>query len=276
LWHYFDPVTRAAPRPHGHAPAIRALGLLAALGLAPGCFPGRSPGLVGAPDVAVALPEPAPSEPPPAPGARHVVQRGQTLWRIARAYGVALEELARANGIQDPARLETGQVLVVPGAAHAIEVAPYRAAPAAAGAAMPASIAPALADALLWPVEGGRILSPFGAPRRGRSHRGADIAGAAGQPVRAAEAGRVVFSSDTRGGYGKTVILEHDDRLRSLYAHNADLLVREGEWVERGQTIARVGRTGNASTEHCHFEIRQDTTAIDPLPLLAGPGADEP
>jgi murein DD-endopeptidase MepM/ murein hydrolase activator NlpD len=207
----------------------------------------------------------------------HVVQRGQTLWRIARAYGVPLDDLARANGLADPTRLEAGRLLVVPGATRALAVAPYPALPEAKnGAAAPASYSPPDSGDLLWPVEGGKVLSLYGAPRRGRSHRGLDISGQAGQPVRAAGAGRVVFSSDTRGGYGKTVILEHDERLRSLYAHNSDLLVREGEWVEQGQAIARVGRTGNASTEHCHFELRRDDAAIDPLPLLSDRSEDEP
>jgi murein DD-endopeptidase MepM/ murein hydrolase activator NlpD len=69
-------------------------------------------------------------------------------------------------------------------------------------------------------------------------------------------------------GYGKTVILDHGDGLRSLYAHNAKLLVRVGQSVERGQPVALLGRTGNATADHCHFEIRRGDRRLDPLLFL--------
>ncbi len=69
-------------------------------------------------------------------------------------------------------------------------------------------------------------------------------------------------------GYGKTVILDHRDGMQSLYAHNSVLLVRVGERVEQGQSIARVGRTGNATTDHCHFEIRLNDRRVDPMRWL--------
>ena len=83
----------------------------------------------------------------------------------------------------------------------------------------------------------------------------------------AVRSGRVLYSSSMRD-YGRTVILDHGDGLRSLYAHNSKLLVQKGQQVYRGQAIARVGRTGNATTEHCHFEIRRDEVPVDPLPYL--------
>jgi murein DD-endopeptidase MepM/ murein hydrolase activator NlpD len=85
----------------------------------------------------------------------------------------------------------------------------------------------------------------------------------------AARAGRVVYSGDKLSGYGKLVILDHGDGLQTLYAHGLELLVRVGDAVEKGQPIARVGRTGNATTEHCHFEIRKDRLPVDPLPYLS-------
>ena len=66
-------------------------------------------------------------------------------------------------------------------------------------------------------------------------------------------------------GYGKTVVIDHGDGMKSLYAHNSRLMVQRGERVRRGQTIARIGRTGNASTEHCHLEIRENDGPRDPL-----------
>ncbi len=213
--------------------------------------------------------EPQPSAELPGPqeaasGVWHRVERGQTLWRIARAYGVPLEELARANGIDDPSSIATGTRLFVPGARATIEVTPYGA---------PSVPDPDVArrlpgPGLVWPVAGGRVLSRFGAPRPGRQHQGVDIAGRPGDPVRAVAPGRVVYSGSTMRGYGKTVIVDHGNGLRSLYAHGSKLLVGHGERVERGQPVALVGRTGNASVEHCHFELRRGTRPIDPLPYF--------
>jgi lipoprotein NlpD len=120
----------------------------------------------------------------------------------------------------------------------------------------------------LWPVHGGQVLSGFGAQRRDHAHMGVDIRGRQGQSVLAAREGRVRYSGSTMRGYGKTVIVDHGQGLSSLYAHNAELLVKVGQVVARGQSLARVGRSGNATTDHCHFEIRRYDRPIDPLLLL--------
>lgn len=195
----------------------------------------------------------------PGPGVGHPVEAGQTLWRIARVYGVPLDELARANGIDDPASLEVGRTLLIPGATKRLEVAPYKAA---------ASMTPELP--LTWPVADARILSHFGATRHDRRHHGLDIGGRRDEPVRAALGGLVVFTGSTMRDYGKTVILDHGNGLSTLYAHGSALLVREGQRVQRGQPIARIGRSGNAETEHCHFEVRRNDVPVDPLPYLNG------
>jgi len=199
---------------------------------------------------------------------RHVVEEGQTLWRIARTYGVALEDLARANDIADPSVLAIGQSLIVPGATRALPVPPY---PAPALGDPSSGAAVSISSLLDWPVPGGHVLSPYGAARRSHRHEGIDIGAARGNPVRAADAGLVVYSGSTLRGYGKTIIIDHGGGLRSLYAHNSQLLAGEGRRVERGQIIARVGRTGNASSEHCHFEIRRNDVPVDPMPYLARP-----
>jgi murein DD-endopeptidase MepM/ murein hydrolase activator NlpD len=190
-------------------------------------------------------------------GVLHVVQPGETLWRIARTYGVELSDLTAANDIDDPSRIEAGRTLFVPGASS------MRTIPTP-------SAGPVSGDAIFsWPVRNGRLLSPFGVPRRGHNHSGIDIGAKFGQAVLAVGAGQVVYSGSRMRGYGKTVIIRHQNTFSSLYAHNSALMVDEGDWVERGQPIARIGRSGNASTEHCHFELRRNETAVDPLPYLA-------
>jgi LysM repeat protein len=207
--------------------------------------------------------EPAAPETPPVDTAViHVVEPGQTLWRIAHSYGVPLAVLARANEIDDATRIDVGQTLRVPGALEPLTIAAY---PAPLDAP-PQVAAPGATFA--WPVAGGTILSHFGVVRRSGRHAGIDIRGERGQPVLAAQAGRVTFSGSSMRGYGKTVMLDHGDGWVSLYAHNSALHVAVGDFVQRGQAIADVGRTGNATTDHCHFEIRQGDRPVDPLQLL--------
>lgn len=203
----------------------------------------------------------------------HVVEPGQTLWRIARTYGVELDELRRANGIDDPARIAEGQALTIPGADAVRDVPPF---PAPLGSiAEPSSteiVTPlALIDASgwIWPVPGGQIVGRYGDARRTHGHAGLDIRGRAGQPILAARPGRIRYSGSTLRGYGKTVVIDHRDGTSTLYGHNSDLLVREGEEVQAAQEIARLGSSGNATTAHCHFEVRKDDEPVDPLPLFS-------
>jgi murein DD-endopeptidase MepM/ murein hydrolase activator NlpD len=198
----------------------------------------------------------SPVEPGEPRGVIHVVERGQTLWRIARAYGVDLDELARINRIEDPTDMGIGLRLFVPGATVVLEVPPAD------------YVEPAGDADWLWPVRGGRLVSGFGAPRRTHRHQGIDIGGRRGEPVLASRAGVVIYSGSGMRGYGKTVILDHGDGTETLYAHNHTLAVRNGQRVVQGQRIAGVGRTGNASAEHCHFEVRLGDRAVDPMLYL--------
>jgi len=202
-------------------------------------------------------------------GVEHIVQSGQTLWRIARAYGIDPRELARANGIENPAQIEAGQRVFIPGAAVVRSIPPFPAPLEPVDSTTPGRPEPQqpVETDWVWPVRG-QLMSGFGSPRRGHAHRGIDIRGRHGDPVRAARAGRVTYSDSGMRGYGKTIILDHGSGLSTLYAHNTSLLVVRGQWVEQGEKIARVGRTGNATTEHCHFEIRRLGRAVDPLPFL--------
>ena len=204
----------------------------------------------------------------PADGIVHIVQPGQTLWRIARVYGITLDTLAETNGIEDPSRVEVGTPIFVPGARATLVVAPY---PAPLPTSRPGpAIHPAPTADFLWPVDGGTFLRPFGEPRRHHTHAGVDIRGARGQDILASKAGVVAFCGRTKTGYGTMVVLDHGDGVQTLYAHAEKTLVKAGDSVRRGQPIALLGRTGNATTEHCHFEIRLENRAVDPMTYLLG------
>ncbi len=107
-------------------------------------------------------------------------------------------------------------------------------------------------------------LSPF--------HRGQDIASPCGTPIRAAAGGTVV-QAGYLGSYGNWVLLDNGDGIQSGYAHSTSLLVRPGQKVAAGQTIATVGSTGASSGCHLHFEVRVHGVAIDPVPFMAGRNA---
>ena len=205
----------------------------------------------------------------PADGIVHVVQPGQTLWRIARAYDVPLDTLAEANGIADPSRVEVGTPIFVPGARATIEVAPYPAPPPSARSVPP--IRPEPPADFLWPVDGGDV---HAAVRRGRG--GITRTRASTSAARAARTSsrRATASSRSAGprrpATARWSSLDHGDGVQTLYAHAEKVLVEQGDAVRRGQPIALLGRTGNATTEHCHFELRLENRAVDPMPYLLG------
>jgi murein DD-endopeptidase MepM/ murein hydrolase activator NlpD len=193
----------------------------------------------------------------------HVVERGETLYRISQRYGTTVAALMTENGIDDPHNVPTGTRLIVP---TGVQLVSARRGDAHTYARRdPRGIASGEPE-FGWPLDG-QLLSSFGR-RHGRPHDGIDIKAAKGTLVHAAEAGRVLEADAELSGYGKCVIIKHSGRLSSVYAHNRKLLVHPGEFVEKGQPIAEVGETGNATTPHLHFEIRSDGTPRDPLSYL--------
>jgi murein DD-endopeptidase MepM/ murein hydrolase activator NlpD len=117
----------------------------------------------------------------------------------------------------------------------------------------------------IWPLYG-RIVSGFGyryLPWRGM-HTGIDITGWFGNPVRVTANG-VVVHAGWKGGFGKTVIVDHGYGVQTLYGHNSKLLVSAGQRVVKGQIISEVGATGFATGPHCHYEIRKNGFAVSPM-----------
>ncbi len=123
----------------------------------------------------------------------------------------------------------------------------------------------------LWPTHG-RLTSKFGMRQnplgRGRQfHYGIDITNSSGTNIVASAKGIVIFSGYKRG-YGRTVILDHENGYKTLYAHNSKVLVSVGDRVEKGQLIAKMGSTGRSTGSHLHFEIHENDKPIDPLTIL--------
>jgi lipoprotein NlpD len=214
----------------------------------------------------------------------HIVQRGDSLYSISWSYGYDHRLVAKWNGLQPPYELQVGQrIRFVPptgSRAPVSSAAETRAAPAAPKAAPPPRVArkpsePATVVARdkeqdgvtwMWPTEG-NVIARF--DESDALKKGIDIAGALGQPVRAAAQGRVVYSGSGLIGYGKLIILKHNDTLLSAYAHNKELLVAEGDIVDAGRQIAAMGSSGE-NVVMLHFEIRRDGQPVDPLAYLPG------
>ena len=149
-----------------------------------------------------------------------------------------------------------------PAPAAATAPAAVAAAPAASAAASAAQSAGDDKIGWIWPTEG-KVIATFDEGK----NKGVDIAGKAGQPVVAAGAGKVMYAGSGIRGYGNLVIVKHNNSLLSAYAHNRSILVKEGQNVTKGQTIAEMGDS-DADRVKLHFEIRQQGKPVDPSKFL--------
>ena len=200
-------------------------------------------------------------------GATAVVRRGDTIYHIATSNGITALDLALWNGIPPPYIIHPGQRLhLYPGGAPVAQrTTPSPVSKAPTRPAAPVVTTPANAPfAWRWPTDGNLIESyAAGDPTR----QGIDIAGNAGQPVRAAADGVVVYSGSGLVGYGELIIVKHNDQWLSAYGHNRARLVNEGQLVKAGQQIAEMGRSG-AARDMLHFEIRYNGKPVDPQAYL--------
>jgi len=224
-------------------------------------------------------------------GIYHTVQPGQTLYRIAKTYGIEEDRLARINGIRDPTQLKASQRLFIPGATHMLRVpatsspavrAPVRPSPApsvaqrkpAPAAKQPtvSSPAPATAGArpekglFIWPARG-KLLSKFGTQGQ-KVYKGIEIGVAKGTAVLAAASGKVIYSGNAITGYGNLIILEHSDSFFSVYGYNQENLVKMDDYVGQGDKIALSGLPPSGQSARLHFEIRRGKSAVNPILYL--------
>lgn len=185
-------------------------------------------------------------------GAVYQLRKGETLADLSKRFWVAEEKIRAANGLLPHEEVKPGEEIILPG------IKPRRRDDDLASRGLgPLYIA--------WPVRGW-ISSRFG-QRWGRMHEGLDIAVFTGSAVRASAPGRVEFAG-WRAGYGQLVIIDHGRGIHTRYGHNSRLLVRAGQWVDRGQTIAFSGSTGTSTGPHVHFEVRVNGRPQNPLSWL--------
>ena len=141
------------------------------------------------------------------------------------------------------------------------------------GSTSPGSSAPASRTIIAspvtlgWPILG-RIVSIYGAKEDGVTLKGLVLEGSEGQEVRSAEHGQVVFVDPGLRGYGKTIIVEHSSGYSTVYARSSQILVQTGDWVNKGQAIARIGHDGKGMLPRVYFEVRQNSKPLDPQRVL--------
>lgn len=233
----------------------------------------------------------------------YTVKPGDSLAKIAKATGTPIDALKAANGLS-ASTIRVGQVLKLPGkggvpatadAADAVKTAsiPAKAAPAAVAqpkpAAEPASYKPPVAKETVseaaakgddaeapdqtgigkyrWPVRGA-VIAGYGSNVEGSRNDGIDISVPEGTPIKAAENGVVIYAGNGLKELGNTVLVRHDDGTVTVYGNANSLNVSRGQKVQRGQTLAASGMSGNAKRPQVHFEVRKDATPVNPMTFL--------
>jgi len=213
----------------------------------------------------------------------HVVSTGETLYSIAFRYGWDYKELASANSIAAPYTIYPGQSLNFRmDTQYGSQTAKIHHRPtknltndtpsdsAGAVSAYKSRNKPSADTSVItnkdwyWPAEG-EVIAKFSAVSP--INKGIDIAGRLGEPVLAAAAGTVVYAGSGLLGYGNLVIIKHNDRYLSAYAHSDRLLVKENQQVKARQPIAEIGSSGTDKVK-VHFEIRRDGKPVDPMRYL--------
>lgn len=190
-------------------------------------------------------------EPPPdTDSSRHyIVKEQDNLHSIAFAFEITVSQLKDANPWMNTSRVTAGMRLTIPSISATTRLL---------SAPQPGRF--------IWPIKQFDVSSDFGY-RKGSLHAGIDLQAPRGTEVYAAAAGEVVFSG-RQNGYGRMVILDHGNDLQTVYAHNSDNLVYEGQYVKQGQLIASVGRSGRATGYHLHLEFRRNGKAVKPSEYL--------
>ena len=184
-------------------------------------------------------------------GVYHKVNKGETLWRIAKTYKVTTDEIIEANGIPNAASIEENQLILIPGAV-AVKAVDLPQGPNG------------VASDYLWPLKG-RIVSFFEDRKGAHVNRGIDVQGIEGEIVKSSREGHVAFA-DNLPGYGYTVILDHSDGFFTVYGHMERALIKLGDYVFQGEKIAQIAKDGTAP--FLHFEVRKGDVAKNPLHYL--------
>lgn len=205
----------------------------------------------------------------PTPPGYYRVKKGDTLARIALDHGQAPRDVIAWNNMANPNQIEVGDLILVKAPAGAKAATKPISKPVANVDTGKTELAKADSSdvvaepgiRLSWPAKG-KVTDDYS-----DKTKGIDIAGKLGDPITAASDGKVVYAGNSLRGYGNLVIIKHNDTYLTAYAHNRNLLVKEGDSVKKGQKIAEMGDTDTNSVK-LHFELRVNGKPVNPTPYL--------
>ncbi|MCX7365933.1 MAG: M23 family metallopeptidase [Alphaproteobacteria bacterium] len=227
----------------------------------------------------------------PGAAAVYVVKDRDTVDSIAQRYGVSTQTIVDRNRLQPPYQLRSGQTLEIPGARVIISEEPPTtgAPPPAAGSGpirrenlappaggQPTALTPSGEQVSVpatpppkrfeWPMRG-RVLANYGPTASGAKNDGIDIQADKGSAVKASDSGSVVYAGNEVRGMGNLVLVSHSGGYITAYGYNDSLLVKKGDAVKKGQTIAKSGASGGGEPR-LHFEVRRGNRTLDPMTVL--------
>ena len=181
----------------------------------------------------------------------YVVKQNENFDSIAFAFEISTEQLRSANPWLNPVNIGTGMRLRIPenSLTNIGQVAPVQ--------------LPGQTSDFIWPLNEIDVSSDFGY-RHGDQHNGIDLRAPRGTEIYASAPGRVIFSG-RKNGYGRMVVIRHGNGIETVYAHNDQNIAKVGQRVKQGQLVGRVGKSGNATGYHVHFEFRRQGRSVDPV-----------
>jgi len=184
----------------------------------------------------------------PVSGVRHVVKKGETIASIAKTYRGDAAEVKQYNNITENTKLAIGDIVIVPDGEIISQTAGE---PKGSSRTQVVQSVKEYSGYYLRPTAGKRSQGIHG-------YNGVDLASPAGTPMVASASGLVIVSRNSgwNGGYGKYIVIQHDNGTQTLYAHNQENAVTQGQTIERGHVIGYVGSTGKSTGSHVHFEVR--------------------
>jgi lipoprotein YgeR len=186
---------------------------------------------------------------------RYTVKKGDTIWRIAYTHGVSPDRIIKLNHIKDITNIKPGQQLIIPAGFTGTKKTSLKATLTSTKYS---------SESFKWPLQG-KKLNDFGQWIDGDKNTGIDIQAAYGQDVKASKGGVVALVSETPDGWGKVIILQHNDGSYTWYAHNSEILAKKGHNVTQGQIIAKAGSTGKSEQNKLHFKIFLHGVPVNPL-----------
>ncbi|MDR3290112.1 MAG: M23 family metallopeptidase [Rickettsiales bacterium] len=194
----------------------------------------------------------------------YIVKKGDTLSSIAENHGLKQNDLITLNGLKKPYKIFVGQKLRIGGdvvAAVKKDNEPKQMRPKKEAAIENKK------NKFSWPLKG-KVISSFGSKNNGLYNDGINISANKGDSFKATDDGVVAYVGNELRGYGNIILIKHDNNWISAYAHCDSISVAKGDKVKKGQTIGRVGQTGNVSSPQLYFSLRNGREAIDPMKYL--------